>query len=319
MVGTVSRRYFRPSSALVGRLSWLTVLVGVLVQLFVGVALAAESRILDQSTCEDTSAWSGGSLIDEGSWDAGSSTCSADWAIVQQGDALTIPAGVTLNLASGEDLQIYDGAQVTNNGEIVAGGTVEVSGVSGQPARLVNNGKVTAEGFFVYDRAEVTNNGEVVAGQVDLQEDASLVNHDMITAYFFTVGEGSSVDNYGEANATDFWLESDSTFLIRCGAVLNAAQVNGDDDSIPTTNPAYRDPTYEECAPSTTEPATTTTAPPATTEPATTTTVVEVAAEEILPKTGTEDAGMQGLVALALVVAGMVILASTAQVTRSED
>lgn len=299
MVGTGTGRSTRPLLALpmVRRLSLVMVLTGVLVHLLTGVAFASESRVLDQATCEDPNPWDGGSEINDGVWDGVSATCSGDWAAVEHGDQLTIPAGVTLVLAG--SLQVLDGGVVTNHGSIRVEDLWVVEGSS----RLYNHGSIVAG-------SDVDDN--LVSGSVNVHEE-------------------SEVDNFGTVRTYFFSLEEDSTFLIRCGASLDASVMD-----------QYgQDPTYEECPPDDDEPDPPIPPPPAppsivvapvettttttTTELVTTTTVLEVlelqvvAEPETLPETGVDDASSQGLLAFALVVAGLALLASTAHVKRSED
>lgn len=261
------------------RLAVLTVLTWIFVGLFAGTAMA-DDKVLDQTVCEDGSAWTNGSQIVNGTWDSGPDVCEADSFLINAGDSLTVPSGVIL----------------------ATGGTTTVNG-----GVLANSGLVSTDTLAVDNGGAVTNSGSAVGNLTTLVSGGTFDN---FAAFGFTElrinvgGIGGAVfTNHCGAEMSVTTFVGDPPVQGSCTTTTSST----------TTVPA---PSTTVSAPTTTIAGPTTTViDPTTTAAGPTTTIAVAVTGEELPFTGVES-GTSALWALTLVASGLLVLAASSARSR---
>ena len=265
----------------------LGLMVGLFITVFTAAALA-ESRVLDEATCVDGSFWAGGSIIEDGIWDVGSSTCTTDDVAVDGGDVLTIPGGTTL----------------------VVAGFIEAAG-SG--SAVVNNGNIDAEQILMFNSASFTNNGSAFTGYAEFNAFTTTDNFGLLAIsgeLWIDPNSGSLVNHCG------------ATLSYGSLVVNSALPTEEEPCETTTTTVAATTTTTVATTTTTAAPTTTTTVAPTTTAAPTTTTTVQAAAttQDTLPVTGPSDQNTSiALGGFALVAAGILSLLATASWRRSKS
>ena len=234
------------------RIGWVGLLTGVLVLLFAGPALAVD-RVLDETTCEDTSPWGNGSVIPSGDWIEATKTCDnfSYYLFIEPGDKLTIPSGVTLQVGN-----------LVVEGTLIANGDIESNFAVG-----TGGGAVEINGELSFSAG--SRGGVSVASGATMKVTGSLNAHGLSVH-----GTGSVLDNFGSVTVTQgthssanglVWIHTGGVFNNHCGATLSYRFIQ--QDSVITEVPCSSSTTV---APSTTEAPSTTVAPSTTAAPSTT-------------------------------------------------
>jgi hypothetical protein len=171
------------------RLLAFVAVLGTVLVLGAGVALAGDTFTLDEEFCTAGIGGSVNGFIMGGAWDNATMTCTGEWGQVTDEAALVIPIGTSLVIAS--DFAVVSDAGVINNGNMYMGS--ELSFFTG--SKFENHGSV-----IVVERLGMGGSVSTCCGSVD--------NYGSIT----TSGE---VTNPGDA------------FVNRCGSYFSAGEVLG--------------------------------------------------------------------------------------------